>query len=542
MTTAHAERETKFEGTGVFDPDTLRRLPAVARVREEPAEELDALYYDTGDLRLLTHGITLRRRSGGHDAGWHLKLPGAEGGGSTEIHAPLHAGAAGDVPGELLRRTAVHARGRRLVPVAHLRTHRRRHTLRDAAGRSLAEVAQDTVAAQTLDTGAEPGARTRTKAGPAGPAGRGGGTATRITHWSEIEVELEDGEPGLLRAAARRLDASGWHPSPDAHKLDRALADELAAVRARRSPERQRPRPGSAGEVVMDRLDQQIAALLEADPAARADEPDAVHRMRTAARRLRNLLRGQRHLLRRRRTDPVARELHWLTGVLADARDHEVLADRLAGDAERLRGRCRERELRPALKKLPERIRAEERDRHDAALSTALEALGSRRYFALLDALDALAARPPLRGRAYKPALGQLRKAAKRDRRRMRRRSDAVREAAAGPERELALHSLRKAARRARHNAETALPAAGKPARRLRKRTKELQQLLGEHQDAVVARAEVASLAAAARRAGQDRFGHGLLHAAQDSAARRARARVPDAVRRACRPGPFRLR
>jgi CHAD domain-containing protein len=292
----------------------------------------------------------------------------------------------------------------------------------------------------------------------------------------------------------------------------------------------------------MDRLDQQIAALLEADPAARADEPDAVHRMRTAARRLRNLLRGQRHLLRRRRTDPVARELHWLTGVLAPARDHEVLADRLAGDAERLRGRCRERELRPALKKLPERIREEERGRHDAALSSALEALSSRRYFALLDALDALAARPPLRGRAGKPALGQLRKAAKRDRRRIRRRSAAVREAAAGRDRDLALHSLRKAARRARHNAETALPAAGGPARRLRKRTKALQQLLGEHQDAVVARAEVASLAVAARRAGQDGFGHGLLHAAQDSAARRARARVPGAVRRACRPGPFRLR
>jgi CHAD domain-containing protein len=527
MTTAHAEHETKFEGKGAFDPQTLRRLSAVAAVRDEPAEELDALYYDTADLRLLTHGVTLRRRSGGHDAGWHLKLPGAEGGGRTEVHAPLAAGAAGDVPGELLRRTAVYARGRRLRPVAHLRTHRRRHTLRDATGRSLAEVAQDTVAAQTLDAGAH------------GTAGRSG-TVTRMTHWSEIEVELEDGEPELLRAAAGRLDAAGWHPSPDPHKLDRALADELAAVRARRPADRDRPRRGSAGEVVMDRLDQQLAALLQADPAARADEPDAVHQLRTAARRLRNLLRGQRRLLERPRTDRVARELHWFTGALAEARDHEVLAERLSGDARGLRGAERAKALRPALRKLPQRIGERERDRHDTAFHAAVGALDSPRYFALLDALDELSADPPLRRRARQPALGQLRKAAERDRRRMERRFAAAQELT-GPEQEQALHGLRKAARRARHNAETALPAGGRQARRLRKRTKALQQLLGEHQDAVVARQEVDSLAADARRAGEDTFGYGLLHAAQDDAARAARARVPQAAHRACRPRLFRL-
>ncbi|WP_242418751.1 CYTH domain-containing protein, partial [Frankia sp. CpI1-P] len=36
---------------------------------------LDAVYYDSDDLRLARNQITLRRRTGGHDAGWHLKLP-----------------------------------------------------------------------------------------------------------------------------------------------------------------------------------------------------------------------------------------------------------------------------------------------------------------------------------------------------------------------------------------------------------------------------------------------------------------------------------
>ncbi|NUP40532.1 MAG: CYTH domain-containing protein, partial [Streptomyces sp.] len=111
MSAARSEREATFEGTGLFDPQDLRLLAAVDRVREEPPEELDAIYYDTPDLRLLTRGVTLRRRSGGHDAGWHVKLP-TEGPARLEVHAPLKAGKGGAVPGELLNRTAAYARGR----------------------------------------------------------------------------------------------------------------------------------------------------------------------------------------------------------------------------------------------------------------------------------------------------------------------------------------------------------------------------------------------------------------------------------------------
>jgi len=44
-------------------------------VAPETTVVLDATYYDTEDLRLARAHITLRRRVGGSDAGWHLKLP-----------------------------------------------------------------------------------------------------------------------------------------------------------------------------------------------------------------------------------------------------------------------------------------------------------------------------------------------------------------------------------------------------------------------------------------------------------------------------------
>lgn len=541
MASVHSERETTFEGTGLFDLQDLRRLPAGDHVREEAPEELDATYYDTPDLRLLTHGVTLRRRSGGHDAGWHVKLPGV-GPGRVEVRAPLDAGIAGEIPGELLHRTAAYAWGRRLVPVAHLRTRRGRHLLLDARERCLAEVAQDEVAAQTLDPRRPEAVRT----GSPGPRPLGGkhdsaGTGTRITQWSEIEVELADGDTGLLEAAARWLNAAGWHRSRIPRKLDRALADELSAVCSDPARPGSRLRAGSAGEAVVRRLGEQLTVLLGADPGTRADETDALHRMRSAARRLRNVLRGHHRLLDRSRTDPAARELGWLTGILAEARDHEVLARRLSEQAERLRRQDPDLAVRSALQGLAGRVRDQERARHDAAWRIVVDTLDGARYIALLDDLDSLLTDPPLRRRARKPAVGQLRKVAARDRRRLAGRLAAVERAGESSARDQALHGARKAARRMRHTAETALPYCGKGARRLCKDTKALQQVLGGHQDAADARRALVSLAAEAHYAGTDTFGYGLLHAAQAESKAAAVRRLSRLGNRAIDPNLARL-
>src|SRR6202012_5075741 len=76
MVTDTREIELKYEAgpDAVLPP--LEDLPQVAS-EDGPAEQkLEAEYYDTEDLRLLRAGVTLRRRRGGKDSGWHLRLPG----------------------------------------------------------------------------------------------------------------------------------------------------------------------------------------------------------------------------------------------------------------------------------------------------------------------------------------------------------------------------------------------------------------------------------------------------------------------------------
>ena len=100
-------------------------------VAEPQTYELDATYYDTAGLDLLRSKVTLRRRTGGKDAGWHLKLPAAAGA-RTEVGLPLSAGEPGDVPAELAGLVRGAARGRPLVPVARLENARVVRHLLDA--------------------------------------------------------------------------------------------------------------------------------------------------------------------------------------------------------------------------------------------------------------------------------------------------------------------------------------------------------------------------------------------------------------------------
>src|SRR5215831_10953420 len=93
------ETEAKYDAPAGAALPRLDGLPQVAGTSGPAEEQLAAEYYDTDDLRLIRAGITLRRRRGGDDAGWHLKLPDAT---STrsEIRRPL--GRAGQrVPSEL---------------------------------------------------------------------------------------------------------------------------------------------------------------------------------------------------------------------------------------------------------------------------------------------------------------------------------------------------------------------------------------------------------------------------------------------------------
>jgi len=144
MATEILETERKYEAEPGTRLPPLDGLPQVAQVSGPEDEALVAEYYDTDGLRLLKAGVTLRRREGGADEGWHLKLPAetADAGTRTEIQLP--ADRSGDpVPDELARLVRVYTRGAPLRPVARVETRRRRTTLLDTAGASLAEVLAD---------------------------------------------------------------------------------------------------------------------------------------------------------------------------------------------------------------------------------------------------------------------------------------------------------------------------------------------------------------------------------------------------------------
>jgi CHAD domain-containing protein len=289
-----------------------------------------------------------------------------------------------------------------------------------------------------------------------------------------------------------------------------ASADTALPARGSRSAHRRRFTPGSpAGEVVLAYLDAQAAKLSVLELAVRRDKPDAVHQMRVCVRRLRSTLQSFTAIVPGSQTQHLRAELKWLAGVLGAARDNEVLADHLHAG---LKAVPTELVLGPA----QARITAHFAPIEASARRALLDALDSGRYRALRAELGGLLASPPLGPEAAEPAGKALPPAVGRAYRRTRRRMRRTGHAPAGPGRDTALHEARKAAKRARYAAEAAGPAlgrkTGKKAGQLARRLKRVQSALGDHQDAVIARAAARDIGIQAHLAGENAFSFGLLH------------------------------
>jgi CHAD domain-containing protein len=106
----------------------------------------------------------------------------------------------------------------------------------------------------------------------------------------------------------------------------------------------------------------------------------------------------------------------------------------------------------------------------------------------------------------------------------------------AGGQRDLALHEARKATKRLRYATEAIKPTQGKPAKRLQRRLKKVQKLLGEHQDTVVARPILRELAGKAHLEGGNGFTYGLMHAIEAARAARAERDLPATWRKMRKP------
>ncbi|MGW0289231.1 CYTH and CHAD domain-containing protein [Streptomyces tuirus] len=488
MAETKREIERKYESDESGLPD-LTGAGGIAAVVDKGVAHLDATYYDTGDERLAASSVTLRRRTGGSDAGWHLKFPIAPDV-RDEIHAPL----SDTLPDDLAALVRSRVRDSELLPVVRLRSARDVRHLLDADGRLLAEVSVDTVHAERL-------------------TGRGG-----EAQWTEVEVELADGgDPALLDKVEKRLRKAGVRPSASPSKLARAL-EETAPGKRRKSPHVRRP--VTAGDHVLAYLRTQRDAIVELDPAVRRDIEDSVHSMRVATRRMRSTFKTFGTILDRAVTDPVAAELKWLAGELGLDRDREVLTGRLTAAVD---------EVPDGLVRGPvtERLHSWSSAEHGGARGRLLGVLDSRRYLALLDTLDALIADPPLLKAAGKAPRKPIAKAVRKDFRKVAGLIGQAADLEPGTDLDVALHEARKKAKRTRYAAEAAEPVLGKPAKTMVKSMKALQNLLGEHQDSVMARKALRELSAVAHAAGESAFTYGLLHEREEQRAVRVEAELP---------------
>lgn len=467
MADVHLEIERSFTPPpGAVLPD-LTRLKKVVRAEPAGEQRLDATYYDTPGAALRRAGVTLRRRTGG-DAGWHLKLPVAAGG-REELHVALGEDT-DPVPVELLDLVAGWARGIAVAPVARIRTRRTTTRLIAADGTVLAELADDLVEGHAAALGAQP------------------------SYWREWELELVDGSPKLLDRAEELFAEHGIERSAVQRKIEVVLG---APEPAGELPEP--TRKGPAGAAVHVYLAEQVRRIDRFDLAVRRGEPGGVHGMRKACRRVRSALAAYRPLLQRELTDPVRDELGWLARSLGGARDAEVVLDRLEAQ---LAEQAAELVVGPVHEQLEERRRRAEAEDAD----TLAGVLGSERYHALRDVLDALVASPPWSERADEPARDVLPKVLRREGKRLRTAPDEAEDP----------HEVRKAAKRLRCAYEVVEPL-WPDARRPRRAAKRLTEVLGDHQDGVVAREVLLDLAAEATASGHNAFTWGRLHALEEA-------------------------
>jgi len=483
----HHEIERKFDVDSETIFPSLGDVDGVSSVSQPTELELVAVYFDTAGLDLARNGMTLRRRTGGDDAGWHLKVPRAQDT-RTEHRQPLGR-ATKSVPQGLLPPVRAIVRDRRLAPVARVNTHRREYTLLDEDSTALATVCDDAVEAERLD-------------------GQGD-----VLGWREWEVELVDGDQGVLEAIeARLLDVGAIKASADS-KLGRVLGEAVPAAPPKVS--RKRLARGSAGQLARTHFAELAARLQEQDARLRTGQPGSIHKLRIAARRSRTALKTYKPLLVPGSADTLGEELRWLGQALADARDAQVLRERLQ---HLVASEPPELLLGPVMNRIDDELRRD----YQTGMDKALGALDSERYYRLLDALDDFVASTPLVPEADAPARKVLPRLLQRDGKRLRRVVKDIGRAEESAQHDAALHEARKKAKRLRYAAESARPALGKRAKQLAAAAKNVQQALGQHQDSVVARQRLREFGVKAYVDGENGFSFGRLHALEQQHAREA--------------------
>jgi CHAD domain-containing protein len=507
------EEERKYDvGVDFALPGLRSAVPKGGTVVALPAKTLRATYYDTETARLARAGISIRYRSGerGKDP-WTVKLPTN---GAAEAREEItRPGTARTMPADLVALLTAYHRGAPLVPAVTIRTLRRAYELRNKDGEVLAEVSDDTVS--VLD-------------------GR-----TVVGQFREVEVERGVAGDKLMDKVEALLLAAGATRGAFLPKHARAMGERAAGAPdlvaptpiAARSGSSSRARKPTAGDVVTTALRKHIGKIFEADPYVRLrtampDGDTPVHQMRVGCRRLRSDLRTFQSLLDPDWANHLRAGASWLAEALGAARDAEVLRARL-------RRTAAADPVAPLDQAAVARFDAELAARHEDALQALDEVLACDRYATLLDVLVEAAREPHLSPAAEEPAKTALTRMVAKPWRQFatsgRDRVGAGDLDPLGPDDDW--HAVRIRAKRARYAVESVAKLAGGEAAALTDSLTAVQDLLGEHQDAVIAADTWLAIAASDVDDHALAVTAGRLAERERAAVRRARERFPAAWR-----------
>ena len=473
-----------------FELPDLRGVHNGARAAPTEEFRLEAVYFDTADLRLLRRGVTVRFRRGEEPGEvWTAKLPEeAPALGLARREISIKGGPA-TMPALLEDLVRGWALGAPLMPVARLRTLRRRTALRRPDGEAIALVDDDEVSIVQ---------RSRVAA-----------------RFRELEVELVDGAPEkLLARLVGRIRSAGAQPVDQMPKLVRALGPsalapwDLAAVEVGSR--------ATADEVITSGLVTSAARLVDHIATVVLDEDlEGVHQARVGIRRLRSDLRTAGPLLDSKLVSPLRSELDWLMDSLAEVRDLDVLLERLRTDVEK---------LETADRQGADAVLAQARDDRAAAYEQLRADLRSPRCASLLEDTTRVATVPPFTGRDAKRQASKVLPALVKRPLNALLRLGRTSHKGRLPDDET-LHRLRIAVKRVRYAVELAEPVAGVRAHRAANGLADVQDVLGEHNDACVAVARLRTLGERTGPAGA--WAAGLLGGLQLAHSAGCRERLP---------------
>jgi CHAD domain-containing protein len=418
------ETERKLAVEADFRLPTLTGHPLPRRV-------FKSTYFDTLDHCLARSSITLRRRLESGAPVWQMKLPLQGARREIELRELSMA-----PPTRLVDALIILLEGKHLVPIAELQTARTGVQVREGKDNTV-EVVLDTVS--VLREGSV------------------------IQRFKELEIEsLNGNEEGIERLATSLYEVGARHHD-GRPKLFRALSLAFQPL----------DEPGSHASMVEQirySLLRQLQQLKQCDPGVRLDgDIEGVHRIRVAARRMRTVLLSIRKLAAPEWVDPLLSGLKWLSEVFARVRDLDVQMEYFRREAEQLKARDR----RP----LDRFLRHLQSDR-DQAHQTLLDEMKSARYVGFVSKLRDAAEAPAVINSEY-----TLRDAAARQFRKLRKTVRSLKGSPSNAD----LHQVRIKAKRARYAAELASENHGKAIGRFIKAAGRLQDLLGIHQDAVLA-------------------------------------------------------